>query len=184
MRSLIPTVGKRGAKTAGALLFGLLLALSPSVFAAGKTTAPSQQQPKVSQLDEATLNQMGKEFTRAVANKDIATLGAGLSDDIDIVIEIMGQERHLTKAQYLANFQRSWAAIKDYEFKPTSGEMEVSIDNPNRATFRFSAIETMLNGGIIIKGLSEQENVVELRHGRPLMVKATVHVSVYASVKL
>lgn len=163
-------------------LLGLLLASSPAQ-AASKSGAPTPQS-KVTQLDAATLNQMGKTFTRAVANKDIATLGAGLSDDIDITIEIMGQERHLTKAEYLANFQRSWAAIKDYEFKPTSGEVEVSVDSPTRATFRFSAIETMLHGGIIIKGLSEQENVVELRNGRPQMVKATVHVSVYASVKI
>lgn len=165
------------------LLLGLLLALSPVAQAANKSPA-APQRPKIVQLDEATLNQMGKEFTRAVANKDIATLGAGLSDDIDITIEIMGQEHHLTKAEYLANFQRSWSTIQDYEFKPTSGEVEVSIDNPNRATFRFSAIETMLFGGVILKGLTEQENIVELRNGRPLMVKATVHVSVYASVKI
>jgi len=182
VRGLIPTVENRSAKAA-ALLLCFLLTSSPSVLAASKNGAPAPQS-KVTQLDEATLNQMGKAFTHAVANKDIATLGSGLSDDIDITIEIMGLERHLTKAEYLANFQRSWAAIKDYEFKPTSGEMEVSLDSPTRATFRFSAIETMLNGGIIIKGLSEQENVVELRNGRPQMVKATVHVSVYASVKL
>lgn len=181
MRSLSGRPAQSGA-VIRLLLLGLLLGSAPAQ-AASKNPVVSPQS-KVTQLDAAALARMGKEFTRAVANKDIATLGAGLSDDIDIMIEIMGQEHHLTKAQYLANFQRSWAAIKDYEFKPTSGEMEVSIDNPSRATFRFSAIETMLFGGVILKGLTEQENIVELRNGRPLMVKATVHVSVYASVKI
>lgn len=163
--------------------FLLLSLLSVPVLAANKA-APTEPKTKIIQLDEATLSRAGAEFTKAVAAKNSAALGAYLADDIDITIEIMGQEHHLTKAEYLANFQRSWDKIKDYEFKPTSGEVEVSVDSPTRATYRFSAMETMLFGDVIIKGLNEQENVVELRNGRPLMTKANVHVSVYASVKI
>lgn len=162
----------------------VLLALLAGPVAAANKAAPNEPKTRTIQLDEATLSRVGNEFTKAVADKNIAALGADLADDIDITIEIMGQEQHLTKAEYLANFRRSWDKIKDYEFKPTSGEVEVSIDSPTRATYRFSAIETMLFNDIVIKGLNEQENVVELRNGRPLMTKANVHISVYASVKI
>ncbi len=181
MRSLIRSYGHRAA-TEGALLLCLLLACSPSVLAASKGAAPSQQQPKITQLDEATLKAAGDHYTQAMQRKDISAFADGLAEDIVITIEVMGQIQTLNKAEYLAQIKRNWTKIADYEFKPTGGE--VSMDSPTRATVRLTVMESMLFNDVVLKCYNEQENVVELRNGRPLTTQVNMHLSVYASMKI
>jgi hypothetical protein len=180
LRGLIHTAGRPAAQAAGALLF-LLLAFSPTAQAASKNAAPAQQ-PKIMQLDEATLKEAGERYTKGMQRKDISAFAEGLADDIVITIEMMGQFQTLNKAEYLAQIKRNWTKIADYEFKPTGGE--VSMDSPTRATVRLTAMESMLFNDVILKCYNEQENVVELRNGRPLTTQVNMHLSVYASVKL
>lgn len=163
------------------LVFGLLLVLSPVTHAAGKSAA-SPLPPKVTQLSEADLQATGDRYTKAVQRRDLAAIGAGLADDVKITIEVMGQVHTQNKAEYLAQIQRNWTKIADYEFKPTGGE--VTMDSPTRATVRVTAMESMLFNDVVLKCFNEQENVVELRNGRPVTTQVNMHLSVYASVKL
>lgn len=182
MRSLRLVGFQPSARCAGLLLGLLLASFSPAVQAASKNTAPAQK-PKIMQLDEATLKEAGEHYTKGMQRKDISAFAEGLADDIVITIELMGQFQTLNKAEYLAQIKRNWDKIADYEFKPTGGE--VSIDSPTRATVRLTAMESMLfNDDVILKCYNEQENVVELRNGRPLTTQVNMHLSVYASVKL
>jgi ketosteroid isomerase-like protein len=132
-----------------------------------------------SELTEKTIHAMISSVENAVEIKDIQGVSDAFSDDAKIIryVEIRGEKRleEQSKGEYLKMLAESWEIFTDYEFVRS----KTSISIKNNEAFVTSNIEEYATfQHQRMKSTSQQEVIVEVIGGIPLITKMVSYISV------
>lgn len=133
-------------------------------------------------MSTAVIERMEAVVVKSIATKDTKSVANLFSDDIQILLEVNGQNISMNKQQYLTYLRKGWTVIENYQY--TTRNRVVTVETPERAVVTCDVMETVVFNGQVYKANTEEESIVEMRHGKPLVTKITGHMSLTSSVDL